>query len=139
MKKIFVLLFILLSLTACKSNKKVIEQTISPMDMIAKWGVESISGYDNPPTNLTLSLNLQDNTAHGFASCNKFNGNAIRDNNKLSFPALVTTRMMCPNMESEDAYLKALDKVESFDIKGNILTFYDKNGKKLITYLKMSR
>lgn len=137
MKKLILLFIALTTLISCSSKKSTAE--ISKSDMIAKWGVESIAEYNNPPTNLTLSLNLQDNTVQGFAGCNNFNGNAVRDNNKISFPALATTRMMCPNADSENAYLKALDNVRSFDIKNNILTFYNQNDKKLITYSKMSR
>lgn len=35
------------------------------------------------------------------------------------------TRMACPDMQYEDAFVKMLDDVDRFEIKGSELTFFD--------------
>ena len=138
MKKYFYLLILVTGLAACSSGKNTTE-SISKTDMVAKWGVESISGLDNPSTDLILNLDLRDNTVQGFGGCNNFQGDVERDGYNIKFNHLISTRMICQNMNVEDAYLNALSKVTRFSIDKNILTFYGKNGKKLVTLVKMSR
>ena len=138
MKQLFYLLFFAAGLIACSSNQDT-AKTISKTDMAAKWGVESISGLENPSTGLVLNLDLLDNTIQGFGGCNNFQGDVERNGFNIKFNHLLSTKKMCPHMKVEDTYLDALSKVTRFGIDKNILTFYDENGKKLITLVKMSR
>jgi heat shock protein HslJ len=63
----------------------------------------------------------------GKAGCNRFTGAFHRDGQKLSFGQFATTRMMCPApmMEQEEAFLKALATVRSFELTadGKLLLF----------------
>jgi len=138
MKKIIILLVIIIGFTSC-ATKKSSQKEISKSDMIANWGVESISGLDNPTTNLTLSLDLQKNTINGYGGCNKFNGSAEREGYNISFPTVINTQMFCENADVESAYMKALEKTHSFTIKNNKLIFFDKSKKSIITFTKLSR
>lgn len=132
-------------MVSCNSNKSTTETTtipttqISKMNMIASWQVESITGVNTLQTKPTMHLDLVENKISGKGGCNNYNGTATRDDFNIQFNGIASTKMMCPNETIEGAYFKALDKVKHFDIKGNILTFYDENDSKLITYSKMSR
>lgn len=146
MKKTIFLFFAIASLISCNSNKstsntetKPATAQISKMDMIAKWHVESIAGINTLKTNPSMNLDLVENKISGKGGCNNYSGAATRDGYNIQFKGIASTKMMCPNADIESAYFKALDKVRSFDIKGNILTFYDEKGSKLITYSKVSR
>ena len=44
---------------------------------------------------------------------------------ELEFKNLGMTRMACPDMQYEDAFVKMLDDVDRFEIKGSELTFFD--------------
>ena len=44
---------------------------------------------------------------------------------KLEFENMGMTRMACPDMQYEDAFVKMLDDVDRFEIKGSELTFFD--------------
>ena len=44
---------------------------------------------------------------------------------KLEFENLGMTRMACPEMQYEDAFVKMLDEVDGYEIKGEELKFYD--------------
>ncbi len=146
MKKTIFLLFVIASLISCSSNQpttkpmtKPATAQISKMDMIAKWHVESIADVSTLKTSPSMNLDLVENRISGKGGCNNYSGAATRDGYNIQFKGIASTKMMCPNADIESAYFKALDKVRNFDIKGNILTFYDEKGSKLITYSKVSR
>ena len=43
----------------------------------------------------------------------------------LEFENMGMPRMACPDMQYEDAFVKMLDDVDRFEIKGSELTFFD--------------
>jgi heat shock protein HslJ len=62
---------------------------------------------------------------NGTAGCNLYSGSYQVDETRLTFGPLASTEMWCTNpqgvMEQEQAYLKALDKAERYEIKGGML------------------
>ena len=68
-----------------------------------------------------------DNTFKGFAGCNKFQGNYKIENGKLSVDKVGATKMECENSNSEEEFLKALNKAVSFKIVKNQLMLKDKS------------
>jgi heat shock protein HslJ len=138
MNKTILLLFVITLVASCKTKSSSASQIAHP-DMIAKWSVEYVYGIANPPTNQTLNLDLENNTIKGFAGCNSFQGDAVRDGFKISFPRVISTQMMCDISDAENIYLKALAKVDLFSISNNKLTLYDKKGTEMVRLVKMSR
>ena len=66
---------------------------------------------------------------HGNAGCNNFFGQFNTDGNELSFTALGSTMMACPEtMETEQAFLAALGNTVSYAISGLFLELYDAEG-----------
>jgi len=61
----------------------------------------------------------------GRTNCNRFFGKYELKGQKLSFGNLGMTRMACPDMQYEDAFVKMLDEVDSYAIEGSELKFYD--------------
>ncbi len=137
MKRVAYLLFAVILAGSCKSKKVTTE--ILKTDMNAKWGVEAIAGVADVPSGLNINLDLLKNRIEGFGGCNNFSGNAERDGFNIKFPAVMSTQMTCKNADAEQAYMKALSDTRKFDIVNNILRFYDKNGKELVRFVKMSR
>ncbi len=148
MKKPIFLFFVIMSIISCNSNKssssavdtKSDTTEVPLMYMTATWQVESIIGVDALQTSPTMNLDLVDNQISGNGGCNNYTGSVTRDGFKnIQFKGIASTKMMCPDASIESAYFKALDKVNSFDNKGDVLTFYDEKGSKLITYSRVSR
>ncbi len=52
----------------------------------------------------------------------------------LVFAKLATTRKAGPNLEYENLFLKALDETRTYQIEGENLRLYDKNGELLATF-----
>jgi putative lipoprotein len=46
----------------------------------------------------------------------------------LKFGPLATTRMACPSMDAEQAYLKALGATTRYEIAGSTLTLFGADG-----------
>jgi heat shock protein HslJ len=60
----------------------------------------------------------------GSAGCNRMMGTYKLDGEKLKFGPLATTRMACPAMETETAFLKALEATTRYQVSGSSLTLY---------------
>ncbi len=76
----------------------------------------------------------EDGSFSGNASCNNISGSYTFDGKyKMKFSA-ASTRMMCENMETETAFLKALQKTNNVILKDNILML--QSGKMLLAKLE---
>jgi len=70
-------------------------------------------------------LASEESRAHGHAGCNNFFGNFETGGDKLSFSALGSTMMACPEgMDTEQAFLQALGETTRYEISGQFLTLY---------------
>lgn len=79
------------------------------------WRVTSINGasVDND-MELDLVFDFNDHTVHGNVGCNTMNGTITINpdvQNAISFSNMITTRMTCPYISTENALLKALETV----------------------------
>ena len=64
-------------------------------------------------------------TAEGQGSCNRFRGSAFTDSTKsLTFSPLMSTRMSCPAIATEQAFTQALAATHSYRISGDTLRLY---------------
>lgn len=71
----------------------------------------------------------------GSGGCNRFIGGYELDGERLTFGHLATTRMACPQgMETEDAFLVALEKVRTWKILVQQLELYDAAGNLLARF-----
>lgn len=53
-------------------------------------------------------------------------GNFELNDSKLKFSPMGATRMACPDLAKETEFFQMLDKVDSFNLKDNMLSFYPK-------------
>jgi heat shock protein HslJ len=64
-------------------------------------------------------------TAEGQGSCNRFRGTASTDSIKsLTFSPLMSTRMACPAIATEQAFTQALAATHAYRISGDTLHLY---------------
>ena len=81
-----------------------------------------------PEDHTPALLFLKDGKISGETGCNRFFGDFTSDDKALKFTNIGSTRMMCPQMEFENAYLTALDSVVAYLIMDNTLTLKDHQG-----------
>ncbi|MBF9140420.1 META domain-containing protein [Hymenobacter properus] len=67
-----------------------------------------------------------DGTAEGNGSCNRFRGSFFSEKaDELTFSPLMSTRMSCAAIETENAFTRALAQSRTYRISGDTLRLYD--------------
>ena len=89
-----------------------------------KWLLSRLNGQpvDEGAEAPYLALQLAENRAGGFGGCNRFTGSMALKDSALEFGALAATKMACPTLSNESAFLRALSEQSlSFRIDGQQL------------------
>jgi heat shock protein HslJ len=94
-----------------------------------EWRLVDIGGQPSPAGADTtrhpgFTLLAEGRKVQGSAGCNRMTGRYQLDGQKLKFGPLVTTRMACPAMQIETAFLKALEATTRYEVSGSSLTLY---------------
>jgi heat shock protein HslJ len=94
-----------------------------------EWRLVDIGGQPAPAGADTtrqpgFTLIAEGRKVQGSAGCNRMNGTYQLDGEKLKFGPLATTRMACPGMQTETAFLKALEATTRYEVNGLSLTLY---------------
>ncbi len=85
-----------------------------------------------------LNFDMETMRMYGNSGCNTINGHFSREEGKttsLRFSQIISTMMACPDMETEQDILKALDKVRNFE-RGeneNTVVLLDRDGVSVLT------
>lgn len=92
------------------------------------WELDYISGPRIAfsglyPTNKpTITFDTTTSKVSGNSSCNNYNGSVTLDGAKIKFSPLAATKMACEGA-GESTYFTTLDKITSYSIHENTLTF----------------
>ena len=108
-----------------------------------KWNIVEVKGEKILKEGLpNMEFDMKDNKVHGNAGCNIFNSTVVLDDQDISSITInpaATTMMACPDMETEEAILKAMGDVKGVkagqsenemllvDTDGNVLMVLSKN------------
>lgn len=94
-----------------------------------EWRLVDIGGQPSPAgadstRHPGFTLLAEGRKVQGSAGCNRMTGTYKLDGEKLKFGPLATTRMACPDMQTETAFLKALGATTRYEVSGSSLTLY---------------
>ena len=110
------------------------------VDASWKLRLDSLAGVgkttEKPDRDVTFRID-KSGMVSGCAGVNRYFGSAVLDQTKKSLKfgsGLGATKMAGKGMAFEDAYLKMLSRVASYDITGNVLRFKDRSGKELAIF-----
>lgn len=137
MKKIlFAAAAALVALTACNGARKTVALEGT------QWKLEQMEGIPAEAITreadfFTLTFNAADTMVNGRTNCNRFFGRYALNGNELEFDNMGMTRMACPEMEYENAFVEMLNGVDGYAIEGETLTLLG-NGKALATFKAQS-
>lgn len=107
-----------------------------------KWNIMEVKGEKVLEAGLPqMDFDMTENKVHGNAGCNIFNTTVMLDPNDVSALTIApaaTTMMACPNMEQEDAILKAMLDVATVKAgqSENEMLLVDKDGNVLLVLSK---
>ncbi|MBN1967981.1 MAG: META domain-containing protein [Candidatus Delongbacteria bacterium] len=77
----------------------------------------------------------EDGKIIGFSGCNSFQGEYHTDmENRLKINNLITTRMMCPEINLENIFTKRLGETEKFHYRNDTLTIFNLDSLKLAKF-----
>ncbi len=133
MKKILMAAVALVAMVACCGNadNANLENTNWKLSQMEGISAEAINAEEDA---FVLSLASEAGEYSGRTNCNRFFGTYEVKGDKLTLGEAGTTRMACPDMESESAFLQMLAKVNGYSIKGNELTLTDADKKTLAVF-----
>lgn len=71
----------------------------------------------------------------GTGGCNRYSGGFVAEGaDRLRFLSLASTRMACPEMETEARFMQALEKVAFFRLDAEGLSFFDEESQELLYF-----
>ena len=69
-----------------------------------------------------LILHRAENRVTGHGGCNSFRGSySLMQENRIQFSPMAATKMACPDMITEGSLFRALERVDSYVVKGDSL------------------
>ncbi|WP_159021439.1 META domain-containing protein [Formosa sp. L2A11] len=78
-----------------------------------------------------IEINAKANAFLGYAGCNTINGSIFSEQSKIRFTKIVTTKKMCPTLDNETKFIKALERSTQFKIENNRLYLSNPDGNTL--------
>lgn len=129
---------VILAATSCSTAKK-----LSVKDLSGEWSVVSVTGFsDSIPADQEqpfVAFDAVNGRIFGNAGCNSIMGtfNTGLPEGEIKISDVATTRMMCPNMDFEQALLKALGETTAvYEKPSGEVVLCDAKGNELITLKK---
>ena len=124
MKKLFVAALALAAMTACCGGAADATLEGTTWKLSKMEGIPA-SAIDSEADAFTLVFNAADTMVMGRTNCNRFFGKYDAGEGKMELGNLGMTRMACPDLEFEEAFVRMLDEVDRYEICGTTLKFYD--------------
>lgn len=133
-KLILAFLFLAIVLGGCKSAQKIPEVPALPTPpavselLETHWKLIELMGKpvvfsENNKKEIYIVLGKNGNSVHGFSGCNSIMGKyELKEGNRITFSAMASTMMACPDMATETEFNKMLGTVDNYSINGNSMT-----------------
>lgn len=126
MKVLITCALLLASLTACRGDETV--RAYGGADQI--WTLKELNGASFP-ANATLTFPKEGEIA-GQGPCNRYFGAMTAPYPWFDAGPIGSTRMACPNLESETTFLTALEAATLSEVAGNTLILSNTDGLEMV-------
>lgn len=118
-------------------------EVIPYSELDGKWMIETVFGTSLPASleqRPYLVFDTKAGKVHGELACNNMNGSIVHNDaeaSSIAIPQAATTRMMCPDIETENSILTAINEVSRFGkIGNNRIAFFSEDGQQVLTLEK---
>ncbi|MCF2553385.1 META domain-containing protein [Bacteroides caecigallinarum] len=105
------------------------------VDISGEWNVVSVEGKE-VTGNPYIGFDMENGRLYGNAGCNRIMGGVEIDSvnpGHIGLTNIGATRMMCPDMETEQKVLEALNEVAGYKASATGVELTDKDGKVLMS------
>ncbi|MCG2460156.1 copper resistance protein NlpE N-terminal domain-containing protein [Flavobacteriaceae bacterium F89] len=87
-----------------------------------RWKLTELRGQKVNHSSAFIVFSTENNRVYGNSGCNNFSGSfELKKGNQIGLSQLASTRMACPDMDSEQAFLSAMGMVDNYSISGGTL------------------
>ena len=134
---LLVLGFLSLFFVACSSNTNVQREQLKPNVSLTNTYWKAISFFDKKVEVFRKEAHIKfqkDGKVIGNLGCNNFFGQFTQNNKNIEFIKVASTKMMCPNIKTEDSFAKVLSEAKTFKIKGESMSLFDKENKEIAEF-----
>lgn len=135
-KTISAALLTILMATSCGSTKT----SLKPEALNGEWNILTVNGKQATAEKQPfIGMDLKAQRLYGCAGCNRIIGSVEAGTSKagrISFGKVGSTRMLCPDMDTEMAVLEALNSVNGYKGTEKELILTDGSGHTLLTLAK---
>ncbi len=127
MKKIIAMAAISLAIASCSTQK-------AGTSINGEWNIVKVENKtiqaEDKDSQPFLGFELNDKSVYGYVGCNQLTGalNINEQQKTIDFSQSGLTQMMCPDMSTEEAILKAMGNTTAYRQEGEKLLLLDKNG-----------
>lgn len=118
---------------------EVIEKTKAPRSLTkGSWMVTKVMKVDTFDRNPFFSVTTSDNSIKGSTGCNRFFGAIKTEGENIQITNVGATKMMCANMDAENAFMEAINLTTNYKIDNDVLKFLSANNEVVMecSYLK---
>jgi heat shock protein HslJ len=131
---IFILLLSSLIIAGCRSSQKTAITQPTPANkqntelLETRWELTELMGKTITSSNhserpINIVLKKEGDKVQGFSGCNTILGKyELKEGNRITFSAMASTLMACPDLETETEFNKMLESVDNYSISGNVLS-----------------
>lgn len=136
-KMIWMVAVLATALVACNKYNYNATNVFGEWDLAEMNGktIELAEGVTTP----FIGFDQDEKRVYGNAGCNSFFGTMVIDSTNvdaLSFDNMGSTKMMCANMEVEDALLAALAQVKAIEYNAEQLQLKDANNQTILEFTR---
>lgn len=82
-----------------------------------------------------IQFNTKENKASGFAGCNTFNGSYTKQGGHIKFDPMMSTKMACDQIDSENQFMNGLEESDTYTVSGNRLILFSKDKKPVLEFI----
>lgn len=104
----------------CRSYQKKTNRPLAGTE----WQLIQLGGGSVQPVEgkFAMTLDAAEKRVSGIGACNRFSATyEATDKRALTFSPLISTRMACPDMATENKFFKALEQTTHYDMDGPML------------------
>jgi heat shock protein HslJ len=124
-------IILIISLFSCRTTKN--SKDIKNVNVLQEsYKIELIDGINFSETPPTLKFNFSENKIYGFAICNHYSADFLKEKNQIKFTSISATVMYCDDIKSEKIFFRNLNRVTQYKIENEKLFLLDDNDKIII-------
>lgn len=121
LRNLFGVILTTLILSSCASRK---DQAAAGLEG-RKWNLVSVGGKQAGAANAFIQFGKEAGKINGKGGCNGFGGTYSGDGSRIKIEGIISTRMACDDLDTENAFFRALRAADRYKVQQDTLYLYE--------------